>query len=257
MTRGGTRRGAAVRTLMRRRAARAAGKEHPASSTRVARGRDRNPYLHRLQLLGTGGFGDGGADSTAQSSTGTTSGSSTGTTRRPRLRRRRGLQPERRRRPRLRRRRGLQPERRQRPRPRRRRGLQLERRRRPRPRRRRGLQPERRSDATTGTTSGTTTGDSGASCQGVALIPTTTGYIAPGSNSVGIHGSWFIYSDCTGAGCATVTSPTGTGAFPNVGGKICTSGMTGTAASYAGGAGVGMELNDGPPKCLTTPSRMA
>jgi hypothetical protein len=82
----------------------------------------------------------------------------------------------------------------------------------------------------------------------VALIPTTTGYIAPGSNSVGIHGSWFIYSDCTGAGCATVTSPTGAGAFPNVGGKICTSGMTGTAANYAGGAGVGMELNDGPPQ---------
>jgi hypothetical protein len=47
--------------------------------------------------------------------------------------------------------------------------------------------------------------------------------------------------------CAMVTSPTAVGAFPNVGGKICTSGTNSTAAN-AWGAGVGLELNDGPPQ---------
>jgi hypothetical protein len=86
-------------------------------------------------------------------------------------------------------------------------------------------------------------------CQGVAIVPDDTGYVAPTSNSVGIHGSWFVYSDCAdlkGKDCSTVTTPTGTG-FANVNGKICTSGMTSTATG-AWGAGIGLELNDGPPQ---------
>jgi hypothetical protein len=74
--------------------------------------------------------------------------------------------------------------------------------------------------------------------------------VAPGSNSVGIHGSFFIYSDCNdlkGQNCANVTSPTGSGSYPNVGGKICTTG-TNSAAANAWGAGIGLELNDGPPQ---------
>jgi hypothetical protein len=67
---------------------------------------------------------------------------------------------------------------------------------------------------------------------------------------VGIHGSWFVYSDCNdlkGQNCAMVTSPSASGSFPNVGGVVCTSGTTSTA-SGAWGAGIGLELNDGPPQ---------
>ncbi len=111
------------------------------------------------------------------------------------------------------------------------------------------------SGSTTGTATATTdggaaaTGDAGTGCPGVPIVPDADGFVAPGSNSVGIHGSWFTYSDCTdlkGVNCATVTSPTGTG-FANVGGKICTSGMT-SDATGAWGAGIGLELSDGPPQ---------
>jgi hypothetical protein len=71
-----------------------------------------------------------------------------------------------------------------------------------------------------------------------------------GTNSLGIHGSWFVYSDCTdlkGVNCAMVTAPVGTGSFPNVGGKMCTSGTT-SIATGAWGAGIALELNDGPPQ---------
>jgi hypothetical protein len=44
-----------------------------------------------------------------------------------------------------------------------------------------------------------------------------------------------------------VTAPTATGSYPNTGGKICTSGQTSTATG-AWGAGIGLELNDGPPQ---------
>jgi len=66
---------------------------------------------------------------------------------------------------------------------------------------------------------------------------------------VGIHGSWFVYSDCKdlkGINCATVTTPTGS-TFANVDGKMCTSGHTSTAAG-AWGAGIALELNDKPPQ---------
>jgi hypothetical protein len=69
------------------------------------------------------------------------------------------------------------------------------------------------------------------------------------ANSVGIHGSWFVYSDCNdlkGQNCAMVTTPP-MNSFPNTGGKMCTSGQTSSAAG-AWGAGIALELNDGPPQ---------
>jgi hypothetical protein len=90
-----------------------------------------------------------------------------------------------------------------------------------------------------------------APCPGVPIVPDQTGLIAVGSNSVNIHGSWFQYSDCNDlhdVNCSTVvTPPTDASAFPNVGGKMCTSGMTSTATN-AWGAGIAFELNDGPPQ---------
>jgi hypothetical protein len=86
-------------------------------------------------------------------------------------------------------------------------------------------------------------------CPGVAIVPDDGGLVATGSNSVGIHGSWFVYSDCAdlkGLNCATVTTPP-TSDFPNSGGKMCTSGHTSMAAG-AWGAGIALELNDGPPQ---------
>jgi hypothetical protein len=106
-------------------------------------------------------------------------------------------------------------------------------------------------DATSGTPgdAAAATGDAGTGCPGIAIVPDADGFVAPGSNTVGIHGSWFVYSDCTdlkGVNCAKVSTPTGTG-FGNVGGKICTSGMT-SDATGAWGAGIGLELSDGPPQ---------
>jgi hypothetical protein len=86
-------------------------------------------------------------------------------------------------------------------------------------------------------------------CAGVPIMPDATGMVASGSNSVGIHGSWFEYSDCTdlkNMNCSTVTTPP-MASFPNTGGKMCTSGHT-SMASGAWGAGIGLELNDGPPQ---------
>jgi hypothetical protein len=86
-------------------------------------------------------------------------------------------------------------------------------------------------------------------CPGVPLMPDAHGFVAPASNSVGIHGSWFEYSDCAdlgGKNCATVTTPPAN-SFPNTGGKMCTSGTTSFAAG-AWGAGIALELNDGPPQ---------
>jgi hypothetical protein len=80
-------------------------------------------------------------------------------------------------------------------------------------------------------------------------VPDAKGYIAITSNPLAIRGSWFVYSDCVdlkGVGCATVTSPA-PNSFPNVGGKMCTSGQTSTTTG-AWGAGIGLELNDGPPQ---------
>ncbi|HVZ87022.1 MAG TPA: hypothetical protein VHG72_08635 [Polyangia bacterium] len=103
-----------------------------------------------------------------------------------------------------------------------------------------------------GGTSGAGSPDSGVTagaCPGVPIMPDANGFVAPGSNSVGIHGSWFEYSDCAdlgGKNCATVTTPPAN-KFPNTGGKMCTSGMT-SSAPGAWGAGIALELNDGPPQ---------
>jgi hypothetical protein len=56
------------------------------------------------------------------------------------------------------------------------------------------------------------------------------------SNSLGINGNWYTYVD-TGS-----TISPGKGSFPNVGGKMCTSGTL--AASGNSYGGVGFELND-------------
>lgn len=100
---------------------------------------------------------------------------------------------------------------------------------------------------------GTTTGTAGTSvisgCAGIPLTPDAKGYISLASNPLAVRGSWFIYSDCVdlkGVNCAMVTSPS-PNSFPNVGGKMCTSGKTSMAAG-AWGAGIGLELNDGPPQ---------
>ncbi len=91
--------------------------------------------------------------------------------------------------------------------------------------------------------------DAGPGCPGIPIVPDDMGFVALGSNAAGIHGSWFVYSDCNdlgGRNCAMVTTPTGMG-FTNVGGALCTSGTTSSAAG-AWGAGIGLELNDGPPQ---------
>lgn len=107
------------------------------------------------------------------------------------------------------------------------------------------------ADPATGTpASGTgTEAAATAPCTGVPITPDATGLVAAGTNSLGIHGSWFSYSDCNdlkNQNCAMVTAPTGT-AFTNVGGKMCTSGQT-SSSPGAWGAGLGLELNDGPPQ---------
>jgi hypothetical protein len=87
--------------------------------------------------------------------------------------------------------------------------------------------------------------EGGAGCVGVAITPDATGYVAPTSDSIGINGSWFVYSDCTdlgGVNCSTVMSPPAS-SFPNVAGSMCTSGTTSANAS-AWGAGIALELND-------------
>jgi hypothetical protein len=92
-------------------------------------------------------------------------------------------------------------------------------------------------------------GATSSGCPGVPITPDAKGFVAPTSNTLGIHGSWFEYSDCTdlgGKNCATVTTPPAN-SFPNTGGKMCTSGMT-SSATGAWGAGVALELNDGPPQ---------
>ena len=92
-------------------------------------------------------------------------------------------------------------------------------------------------------------GTASSGCPGVPITPDAKGFVAPTSNTLGIHGSWFEYSDCTdlgGKNCATVTTPPAN-SFPNTGGKMCTSGMT-SSATGAWGAGVALELNDGPPQ---------
>ena len=88
------------------------------------------------------------------------------------------------------------------------------------------------------------TGGSGTACPGVAIAPDATGHVP--LTSVGINGNWFYYSDCVdlkNVNCSAQTQPPSTTGFPNTGGKMCTTGSTGTSAS-GWGAGIALELND-------------
>jgi hypothetical protein len=71
---------------------------------------------------------------------------------------------------------------------------------------------------------------------GVLVTPDATGHVDAASNSLGINGNWFAYSDT-----ASTISP-GKGSFTNVGGKMCTKGTLVAASSSYGG--IGFELND-------------
>jgi hypothetical protein len=100
-----------------------------------------------------------------------------------------------------------------------------------------------------GTMAGSGGSAGGSLCPGVPITPDALGLVATSSNALGIHGSWFEYSDCVdlgGKNCSTVTTPPAA-SFPNTGGKLCTSGQT-SMASGAWGAGIALELNDGPPQ---------
>jgi hypothetical protein len=100
----------------------------------------------------------------------------------------------------------------------------------------------------------------------VQLIPSATGWIDASSNPLGIQGQWYVYADgygtdglrdgpCQAVGhadseCALITSPIpGPGGFPNVGGKMCTSGAVDQvldlngAPDYGDMFGTGMGFN--------------
>lgn len=100
----------------------------------------------------------------------------------------------------------------------------------------------------------------------VPLTPDATGWIDASSNPLGIQGPWYAYADgygsdglrdgfCQAAGhadseCSFITSPTpGPGGFPNVGGKMCTSGTVAQvlnlngAPDYGDMFGTGMGFN--------------
>jgi hypothetical protein len=103
--------------------------------------------------------------------------------------------------------------------------------------------------ASSSSSGGSAAGGAAGACPGIPIVPDAGGSVAVGSNSVAIHGSWFVYSDCTdlkNKNCAMVTTPPAN-MFPNTGGKMCTSGQTSTATG-AWGAGIALELNDGPPQ---------
>ncbi len=105
---------------------------------------------------------------------------------------------------------------------------------------------------------------------GCPITPGPTGLVLGSSNTLGVQGSWYSFSDGVGADgstatgicearglhtaaqCSTVTTPA-VGSFPNTGGKMCTSGkvavvIVGTNAlpDYANitGAGIGLDLNN-------------
>jgi hypothetical protein len=106
----------------------------------------------------------------------------------------------------------------------------------------------------------------------VPLLPDATGWIAASSNPLRVQGPWFAYADgygvdglrdglCQAAGhadaeCSVLTSPTlGSGEFPNVAGKMCTSGTVTQTLDLNGapdyghmfGAGIGFILASNPP----------
>ena len=105
---------------------------------------------------------------------------------------------------------------------------------------------------------------------GVPITPGSTGLVLGSSNVLGVQGPWYAYADGMGgdgspatgiceargghaaAACSQVATPA-VGSFPNVGGKMCTSGTVAMIIAGAGGlpdyanitgAGIGLDLNN-------------
>jgi hypothetical protein len=104
----------------------------------------------------------------------------------------------------------------------------------------------------------------------VPITPGPTGLVLGSSNVLGVQGPWYAYADgmggdglsatgiCEARGghpataCSQVATPA-VGSFPNVGGKMCTSGTVAVVIAGAGGlpdyanitgAGIGLDLNN-------------
>jgi hypothetical protein len=98
----------------------------------------------------------------------------------------------------------------------------------------------------------TSSGSGGAAPAGnaVPLTVDPTGWVDKGGNTVGIQGSWYSYDDCTDSpGACTMNHTPGTGAFENMGGKMCTKGTTYPVKAEADfskqwGAGIALDLNN-------------
>jgi hypothetical protein len=110
-----------------------------------------------------------------------------------------------------------------------------------------------------------------AAIAGVLITPGPTGLVLGSSNTLGVQGPWYSFSDGVGvdgstatgicearglhtaAQCSSVTTPA-VGSFPNTGGKMCTSGKVAMVIAavatglpdYANitGAGIGLDLNN-------------
>jgi len=105
---------------------------------------------------------------------------------------------------------------------------------------------------------------------GVTITPGPTGLVLGSSNTLGVQGPWYAYGDGVGAdgtaatgicemrgghlaaACSMIATPA-IGSFPNVAGKMCTSGTVAVVIAgtdglpdYANitGAGIGLDLNN-------------
>lgn len=129
-------------------------------------------------------------------------------------------------------------------------------------------------DAPGAADAGTSGVDAGpdAPIEGVLITPGPTGLVLASSNTLGVQGPWYSFSDGAGADgstatgicearglhtaaqCSSVTTPA-VGSFPNTGGKMCTSGKVAVVIAVVGpsglpdyanitGAGIGLDLNN-------------
>jgi hypothetical protein len=120
---------------------------------------------------------------------------------------------------------------------------------------------------TGGTIGGTGTGGTVGGGAGVPLTPSSSGFVAVDSNTLGVVGAWFAYGDGYGAAgsppgkcqmnghtvCSTISAPAlpaGAAGFPPTAGALCTTGMvapvSGTPPDFGNifGAGIGLDLNN-------------
>lgn len=82
------------------------------------------------------------------------------------------------------------------------------------------------------------------------LVPNETGWVDGAQNACQVQGPWYSYNDCTlenPTNCTQNQLPT-KGSFPNVGGRMCTTGVTAAPlnqeeASSKWGAGIALNLN--------------